>query len=142
MKVPTYVLPKDSADGGALRKWLMFFDESKFKDFSAAWADAETKLLDAARKMENEMLALLMGVLEGETNVEVAEHLLETLDQVVLISLLNIHWRKKKGAKINSPSYRRHLLSAAVEDSSAENLQTEADLSFFYYSLAEVLTEE
>ena len=66
---------------------------------------AAQELRASAREMEQKMLVLLSGMLEGDAAQDVLEHLASTLDVSVVVSLLNLHWcaakrehARKKGA--------------------------------------------
>lgn len=62
-------LPEGSAERDSAEKWLQKFEGKGGDAFRDQWVDEERNLLQNARAMELQMLALLTGMLEGETDV-------------------------------------------------------------------------
>lgn len=81
------------------------------------------------------MVRLLTGMLEGETDVRVAEHILNVLDSSIVIALLNVHWLKHLSIK------RITKIQAITSETWLEKHE-EIDLVFHYFALIDTLTDD
>lgn len=102
---------------------------------SEAWDKEESRLLSAARLMELKMVELLTGMLEGEMDVKVAEHILNVIDSPVVLALLNVHWQKQLAIK------RKTKIQADTSDGTPDKRET-IDLAFQYFALIDALTDD
>ena len=124
-------LPADATLRDAASKWLRRLEASE--ELGATWAARGAELLTAARRMERKLLVMLSGMLEGDADTEVVEHLLECLSPRVLVALLNMHWQMQIAAKRRRTSMRTRL---------DEDEKREQEMACFYYSLMRVLTDD
>ena len=124
-------LPADATLRDAASKWLRRLEASE--ELAATWAARGAELLTAAQRMERKLLVMLSGMLEGDADAEVVEHLLECLSPRVLVALLNMHWQMQLAARRRRTSQRARL---------DEKEKRDQELAFLYYSLMRVLTDD
>lgn len=123
-------LPEESDTRDVAQTWLDKPGE-KAKD---VWNAEKANLVTSASALELKMVALLNGMLEGETDVYVAEHVLDKVDGKVLISLLNLHWQKHLALKKKTKVQTEMLIDPDKRE--------EAELAFHYFVLADTLTDD
>lgn len=129
-------LDRESAESDSAKKWLDKFEGKGGDAYKEAWVEHEAKLLSHARAMELKMLMLLTGMVEGETDVNVAEHILEKLDAQTLVALLNVHWQRQMAIK------RRTKVSSQISPVLEQQKQEEKDLAFQYFALIDTLVDD
>jgi len=129
----TSSLQESTAERDGATAWL-----DKFVRGGAAlkesWDAEESRMLSAARAMELKMVELLTSMLEGETDVNVADHVLNVLDGPVMLALLNIHWQKQLSIKKKSRVQSEMQWSVQKRE--------ETNLAFQYFSLIDILTDD
>ena len=122
------------AEFGEVERWVLRAEAGNGEKGAEA-RELAAAMLKEARLMEVRLLMFLSGMLEGETDLEVAEHMTSTLSPTTLIALLNVHWQR-------SLQTQRSALSGHADEDKRDEYKAETDLTFLYFSTLQLLADD